>query len=163
MSPAIRPTTRPATLADLPEVTAIQHAAIEAIRPDPYADAELAAWRSIPPDDLVALIASGRYRVAEEGGRLLGGAGWDEGADGGSATVRLVFVHPAAHGLGIGAALIAAIEREVTARGAVRLFVPAALNAIGFYERLGYRRLERRAIPVGPVMLPYQQMFKDAA
>lgn len=154
---------RPATLADLPEVTAIQHAAIDAIRPDAYADAELAAWRSLPPHDLVALIEAGRYRVAEQGGRLLGGAGWSESEDGGSATVRLVFVHPAAHGQGVGAALVSAIEREVTARGIARLFVPAALNAVGFYERLGYRRLERRAIAVGAVSVPYQQMFKDAA
>ncbi|WP_291298099.1 hypothetical protein [Elioraea sp.] len=39
-------------------------------------------------------------------------------------------------------------------RRATRLFVPAALNAIGLHERLGYRRLERRVVAVGGVDLP---------
>jgi putative acetyltransferase len=156
---------RHATAADLPAMTAIQQAVIDAIRPDPYGESELRAWRSIPPEPLAAAIRAGRYCVAERGGQPVGGAGWDEAEaeDGGSATVRLVFVHPDAHGRGVGAALVSAIERAVIARGIARIFVPAALNAIGFYERLGYRRLDRRTIAVGTVMLPYQRMFKDAA
>ena len=52
---------------------------------------------------------------------------------------------------------------ELAARGLTRLVVPAALNAIGFYERLGYRAVERCAADIGGVRLAYQRMVKEAA
>jgi GNAT superfamily N-acetyltransferase len=147
---------------DLPEIVTLQRAAIGTTASH-YGAEELAAWAAGPTDGLRALVAAGRYRVADRGGTLLGGAGWEEGADGASATIRAVFVHPAAHGRGIGAALVTAIEEEFARRGIFRLIVPAALNAVGFYQRLGYVPLERRVAELDGVRLPYQQMLKQAA
>lgn len=154
---------RVAGLFDAPELARVSRAVFDTIDGGIYAPAAVSAWRSMPEDGLVALIRAGRYRVADACGVLAGGAGWDLDADGASATIRLVFVHPAVHGTGVGAALLRSIERELGASGVAQVFVPAALNAVGFYEQLGYRRLDRREVVVGATTLPYRRMFKDAA
>ncbi len=156
-------TIRPACLGDLVHLAVVQRAAIEAIGDGAYTTAEREAWRDRPVEDLRALIAAGSYRVAEQAGVLLGGAGWEEGEAGAGATIRAVFVHPAAHGKGIGARLLRVIEHELATRGVTRLVVPAALNAVGFYQRLGYRPVERRVADIGGVRLPYERMLKEAA
>lgn len=156
------PIIRIAGLFDLSEIATVQRAAIETAAGH-YRPEELAAWRSGPADDLRALVSAGRYRVADKDGVVIGGAGWEEAEDGASATIRAVFVHPAAHGRGIGAALVRRIEGDLARRGIARLIVPAALNAVGFYERLGYVPLERRVAEFSGVRLPYQRMLKEAA
>lgn len=156
-------TIRPAGPFDLAGIAMIQRAAIETIDDRIYPAAARRAWRDQPMDDLRGLIAAGRYRVAAAGRGLVGGAGWEEAAGGEAATIRAVFVHPAAHGQGVGARLLRGIEAELAARGLTRLVVPAALNAIGFYERLGYRAVERCAAEIGGVRLAYQRMVKEAA
>lgn len=154
---------RSATLPDVPALGLIKRAAIDAIGEGPYSASELSAWRDGPACDLIALVGAGRYLVAERGGVLLGGAGWEEEGPRGSATIRAVFVHPLAHGQGVGGRLIRAIEAALAARGIGVLAVPAALNAIGFYRRLGYRSVERREAELGGVRLPYERMLKVAA
>jgi len=155
-------TIRPAARFDAADATAVMRAAIAAV--DGHYDArQLAAWRAVPADDLLALIEAGRYRVAERGGALIGGAGWCLVEDRSSAIIRCVFVHPAAHGQGVGATLLRRIERELLAGGVSRLVVPAALNAIGFYERLGFVARERVVADVAGVRIPYRRMLKQAA
>ena len=39
----------------------------------------------------------------------------------------------------IGRRIVLTGEDAITTKGYIRLFVPASLNATGFYERLGYR------------------------
>jgi len=154
--------TRTAGPTDLRGIITIQRAAI-ATTAGHYTPEEIAAWRAGPTDDLRALVSAGRYRVADQDGVLVGGAGWEEGADGLSATIRAVFVHPAAHGRGVGASLMGAIEAELARRGIGRLIVPAALNAVGFHERLGYVPVERQVAEFSGVRLPCQRMLKAAA
>jgi GNAT superfamily N-acetyltransferase len=154
---------RSAYLADAAEIVLIQRAAIDTIDDSIYGPRERGAWRDRPAEDLLGLIRAGRYRVAVHDRLVVGGAGWEEAGDGIGATIRAVHVHPAAHGRGIGALLISGIEAELAARGLTRIVVPAALNAVGFYQRLGYRPVERRLAQLGGVALPYQQMLKEAA
>ncbi|MGW6960738.1 GNAT family N-acetyltransferase [Streptomyces chartreusis] len=47
-------------------------------------------------------------------------------------------VTPAARGLGVGAALVRAIEDAARARGLAAVDLHAQTHALGFYERLGY-------------------------
>lgn len=155
-------TIRTAGLFDLPEIRMIQRAAIEATATH-YGPEERAAWKAAPADELRALVRGGRYRVADQGGVLVGGAGWDEGDDGTSATIRAVFVHPLAHGHGVGTRLVRTIEGELLRRGIARLIVPAAINAVGFYERLGYQPLECAVAEFQGVRLAYRRMLKEAA
>ncbi|MFF9910963.1 GNAT family N-acetyltransferase [Streptomyces sp. NPDC013457] len=73
-------------------------------------------------------------------GRLLHGAD-ALGKTGGDASVgslgRLA-VSKAARGLGVGAALVRAIEDAARARGLTAVDLHAQTHALGFYERLGY-------------------------
>ncbi|MDN3297105.1 GNAT family N-acetyltransferase [Streptomyces ficellus] len=73
-------------------------------------------------------------------GRLLYGphaAGKTGGADGVGSLGRLA-VSKAARGLGIGVALVRAIEEAARARGLTAVDLHAQTQALGFYERLGY-------------------------
>ena len=60
------------------------------------------------------------------------------------AVVRTVFVAPTAQGRGIGAGLMAAVERAAAAGGIAVLTVPSSITARGFYEKLGFDELGDR-------------------
>ncbi|WP_336318420.1 GNAT family N-acetyltransferase [Streptomyces lavendofoliae] len=73
-------------------------------------------------------------------GRLLYGAdaaGKTGGAEGVGSLGRLAVAAPA-RGLGVGAALVRAIEDAARARGLTAVDLHAQTRATGFYERLGY-------------------------
>ncbi|MFF8828992.1 GNAT family N-acetyltransferase [Streptomyces sp. NPDC015131] len=73
-------------------------------------------------------------------GRLLYGAdaaGKTGGAEGVGSLGRLA-VSRAARGLGVGAALVRAVEDAARARGLTAVDLHAQTHALGFYERLGY-------------------------
>jgi len=72
--------------------------------------------------------------VGEEQGRLAGVLGL-EGPE-----VFTFFVAPDRQGRGVGRALLGFVEELARRRGFRRLRVSASLTAVGFYERLGYRR-----------------------
>lgn len=154
---------RMAGLFDVAALALIQRAAIDAIDDRSYGAEKRRAWRNRPAGELCALVAAGRYRVAEREGVLVGGAGWEGAGGSGVATIRAVFVHPSVHGRGIGAALVSAIERDILLHGFERLVVPAALNAVGFYERLGYVPAELAEAEFDGVRLAYRRMVKAAA
>lgn len=122
---------------DLPRVMALAREAISAIAPGAYTAHELALWQQYPAARLEEILASGRYRLAFTGPVLLGGAGWRQG-DNGEGVVRAVFVAPRAQGLGVGGRLIAFIESEMQLDGRRIARIPAALSAVGFYQKLGY-------------------------
>lgn len=101
-----------------------------------------------PPDrnpesvDGTVLAREGRYvAVAESaanGDRVVG-VGGVHLADG-----RLlgVFVHPDRVGDGIGRALFEDIEERARAAGLDTLTIHSALNAVGFYESVGFEQVE---------------------
>ncbi|GAA4923371.1 GNAT family N-acetyltransferase [Streptomyces coeruleoprunus] len=73
-------------------------------------------------------------------GRLLYGAdaaGRTGGAEGVGSLGRLA-VSKAARGLGVGAALVRAVEDVARGRGLTAVDLHAQTHALGFYERLGY-------------------------
>lgn len=155
---------RPALATDLPGILAFQQAAIAAIDAHIYSAEERSAWARVPAAGMERLVANGRYLVADAKGRLVGGAGWeplDEPAQ--AAAVRAVFVHPAFHGRGLGVRLLGAVETAIAAAGRRRILVPAALNAVGFYQRLGYVADEIAVAALDGVDLRYRRMWKTAA
>ncbi|MEU5577938.1 GNAT family N-acetyltransferase [Streptomyces huasconensis] len=92
-------------------------------------------------------------------GRLLTGAA-AAAKNGGDATVgalgRLA-VTRAARGLGVGAALVGAIEDAARARGLTAVDLHAQTHALGFYERLGYEAYGPEFPDAG---IPHQAMRK---
>jgi GNAT superfamily N-acetyltransferase len=142
-------TVRPATPADAPGVARVHDAALRAQGADRYSDAELDAMA--PPDrdpaavDGAILAREERYvavAVTEadrsDGGQVVGTGGVHL-ADG-----RLlgVFVHPDRVGEGIGRALFEDVEARAKAAGLDGLTIHSALNAVGFYEAVGFEQVE---------------------
>jgi predicted GNAT family N-acyltransferase len=94
-------------------------------------------------------------------GRLLYGPGvLHKTGDAGTGSLGRLAVTSAARGLGVGAALVRAIEDAARERGLTAVDLHAQTRALGFYERLGYEaygpefqdagiehRAMRRALP----------------
>jgi ribosomal protein S18 acetylase RimI-like enzyme len=95
------------------------------------------AYRARYPD--------GKFLLIEQSGRPIGRLYLARLSD----EIRVVDVTlvPDARGRGIGTALIGAVLAEAAGAGlAVRLHVEQWNRAMGWYERLGFRRLETRGI-----------------
>jgi L-amino acid N-acyltransferase YncA len=134
---------RPARATDASAIAAIFNHWIEntavTFNPAPKTDADIR-------DMIVAKAAAGHaFLVAEDGdGRILGQASYGQFRAGqGYATCmeHSISLAPAARGLGLGAALLAAIEDHARARGVHQMIAGVSgENAKGraFHERLGY-------------------------
>jgi GNAT superfamily N-acetyltransferase len=83
---------------------------------------------------------------------MVGTAAWSPG-EGLSPTARIlaVFVRPLFTGVGIGRRLVDHIESEAGAAGYRAFELSATLNAVSFFEGLGYRVLRNGglALPLG--------------
>jgi predicted GNAT family N-acyltransferase len=117
-----------ATAADWPEVTALRHRVFvleqgvpEEIERD---DADATAVHALSRDDAGRVLATGRL--------LLDAAGP------GRAVIGRMAADAAARGRGHGAAVLAVLHREATARGQSEVELHAQVTARGFYERAGY-------------------------
>lgn len=71
--------------------------------------------------------------------------------------LRQMAVHPPLWGTGLGRALVLHLEQALEARGFTEIELHAREHAVGFYEKLGYRREGPRFIEVG---LPHFLMRK---
>jgi predicted GNAT family N-acyltransferase len=88
----------------------------------------------------VHVLAVGEDGVPLGTGRLLYGAeaAGKTGGDPGVGSLGRLAVTRAARGLGVGAALVRAIEEAARARGHAAVDLHAQTHALGFYEKLGY-------------------------
>ncbi|MFF7049089.1 GNAT family N-acetyltransferase [Streptomyces griseorubiginosus] len=104
--------------------------------------------QGVPEDieyDAYDAVALHVLAVREDGvplgtGRLLFGeaAAGKTGGDASVGSLGRLAVTQAARGLGVGAALVRAIEDAARARGLATVDLHAQTHALGFYERLGY-------------------------
>lgn len=156
---------RPAQPSDINRILGFQRAAISSVPSYFYAEPAKEAWLRTPVPGLNVLIAANRYFVAVNDNALVAGAGWEPyDTAPGAAALRGVFVHPDCKGGGLGRRMVFAVEAAAAAIGGHgRFFVPAALNATGFYERLGYRREGNTEIALNGSRLVYCRMWKDVA
>ena len=107
------------------------------------------------------LVASGRYIVVEAEGRIIGAGGWSDRRDG-RAEVRHVAVDAAEAGRGVGRALMERVFDDARAAGRSALGCTATLNAVPFYERMGFAAHHRTAVPLGGgLTLPAMAMQRD--
>jgi GNAT superfamily N-acetyltransferase len=119
---------------------------------DALSEAEIAAF--------VAFVNSPAYSdclVAEDvfgafvDGQLVGTAAWHvNGDDGRTARISSVFVDPMFARLGIGRLLLAEVEARATQSGFNQLGIAATINAVPFFEKLGYREASRGVKALGP-------------
>ena len=76
----------------------------------------------------------------------------------GQVQMRQVAVRPEAQGQGIGQMLVAHAETLAAASGGLTIVLHARETAVGFYERLGYRRVGAQFVEV---TLPHWEMTKS--
>jgi GNAT superfamily N-acetyltransferase len=86
------------------------------------------------------LLANHLIVAEDDGGRIVGTAGWCAMADRPrTARIRKVFVDPDHAGTGLGRRLVEAAEADALVQGFRDFAVRSNINAVPFYERLGYR------------------------
>ncbi|GJD63816.1 GNAT family N-acetyltransferase [Methylobacterium frigidaeris] len=102
-----------------------------------------------------ALLASGRFHLAEVPDGIVGVGGWTPERPGtgeiepGLGHVRHFAVHPAWIGRGVGRRVFAACRSQAQGGGVSAFECYASLNAEPFYRALGFREFGRREIPLG--------------
>lgn len=135
---------RPFAAVDLEATVAMQCRAVDVLGRTHYTADDiallLAAMRE--PGYPADLFGNDLWLAVDGDGTILGSAGWGRaaGADGGArGRIRKVFVEPGIAGRGLGRILVEAAEGRARAAGLRGFVVRANLNAVPFYERLGYR------------------------
>lgn len=129
------------------DVTARQQYTIRVATPRDVAPIVALIALNVPSGELLPRTAefvelhADHFLVAEAHGRVIGCAHLDEYAPS-LAEVRSLAVAPDAQGIGVGARLVAALERLARTRGYATVF--AVSNSGEFFKRLGY---EERHIP----------------
>jgi GNAT superfamily N-acetyltransferase len=125
---------RPAQQGDAQSVFELTWASVKGLAKDHYSAEVIEGWMGDrTPAYYEALIAHGRMIVAEQGGVIVGFVDAEPGE------VTRLFLLPTASGKGLGSRLLK-IGIEQARRGhngAIK--VEAALNAVGFYEKHGFK------------------------
>jgi GNAT superfamily N-acetyltransferase len=135
---------RKARLGDAAAMSAVMRASIRTLARGAYAARALAAWSSLPPlYHAWAMTAGGETCFAAERARRVVGYAALRGSE-----VTAVFVRPAAARRGVGAALLARVEREARRRGERALFTKAALSGAAFYRARGFAGERRVRVPL---------------
>jgi GNAT superfamily N-acetyltransferase len=156
---------RPATDADLDTIAAIQGAAILMLGAGVYARDQLEAWARVGIETRHGLLGQGSFFVAQIQREIVGVGGWSaDSGDRSAAWIRYVFVRPDAVRRGIGRQVMEAVEGSARAAGRCVFHVWSSLNAVGFYEALGYRRRRGVRVPLGRGLdMSGMHMVKEAA
>ena len=150
---------RRVTQEDLPEVAAMHRASILDLCAAHYSAAELSLWTdALQPAKYTALLAGRQFLVAEEDGQILGFGVLDLS----QSLINATYVSPKAVRRGVGRSLVKAMEDLAKQGGVSRLHLSSTLNAVRFYERLGYVQKEAsfNRLPTG-TELPCVVMTKD--
>jgi len=133
---------------------------IEELTSDDYTEAQQEAWASAADDEAAfgKKLAGQLTLVGTMEGSPVGFASL-EGKD----KVDMLYIHPAANGLGIAAMLIDALEKLAGSRGAEKLTVDASDTARGFFEKHGYVAQQRNTVTVGEEWLANTTLSKQLA
>jgi len=148
---------RPLLPQDAPLVADIFRASIETLTADDYDAAQQEAWMAAADDASAFADRLGRQLTLVA--TLEGSAvGFISLAD--NERIDMLYVHPAAAGRGVGAALLDAIEKLAAARGASRLTTDASDTAADFFGKRGFIAQQRNTVSVGGQWLANTTMTK---
>jgi len=97
--------------------------------------------RRMQPEDILQRASWTHMYVAGDGDRLIGcgaiGPYWGKTDE---SSLFTIFVDPDCQGKGIGRAIVEALEQDEYGLRARRIEIPASITALGFYEKMGYRK-----------------------
>jgi len=146
---------------DAEAVLEVKRAAIEELAARAYTPAELEAWA--PDDDAVAEYRSAmsaeqfQILVADDDGTIAGYGVLNAE----QSRVEALFVRPFWTRSGIGTRLLGQLEMSAAFDGCAQLAVVSSLNAVPFYETLGYDRIEQRSRTIDGVDIEFILLRKD--
>ena len=151
---------RPLLPADVPLLAEIFRASIEELTVDDYSEAQREAWAAAADDEAAfgARLAKQLTLLGTIDGSPVGFASLD-----GNERLDMLYVHPAAAGLGVGTMLVDALEKLAAARGAKRLTADVSDSAQDFFKARGFVPQQRNTIPVGDEWLANTTMDKQLA
>jgi putative acetyltransferase len=154
------PALRPFLPADAPVLAAIFCASVEELTAEDYNVEQRAAWMSVADDEaeFAKRLASRLTLVATIDGAPVGFASLD-----GTELLDLLYVFPAAAGLGVGTLLCDALEKLAAARGAKKITVDSSDTAEPFFKKRGYVAQSRNTRIVGDEWLGFVTLTKDIA
>jgi putative acetyltransferase len=146
-------TLRPLTVDDLSTARYIHTASFSGAAAEHYAPDDIAAFVAFVRSPLYGDLLLGNHAVAAWiGAEMVGTGAWSPG-EGLSPTARILAlcVRPLFTGEGIGRQLLDYIEAETRAAGFRALEVASTLNAVAFFESLGFRLVRNGgwALPLG--------------
>jgi putative acetyltransferase len=157
------PILRPLVAADLAATVAMQRRAMAVLGRTHYTDEQTALLLAATeaPDYPGELLANDLWVAVDPAGAVIGSAGWGAVPGAARGRIRKVFVEPDLAGRGLGRRLVEAAEARAGAAGRRGFVVRANLNAVAFYERLGYRATGPGAMTVaGGATVPMTMMEK---
>jgi len=139
---------RPWDPSDAPALSALYEASVRALGARDYAAAQIEAWASLTPsaEALAGRLSDGRTRLVAVMDDIAGFI--DVETDG---HIDLLYVAPAATGLGVARALLETAEALAPLTGASRLYAEASETARPVFERLGFSVIARRDFEVAGV------------
>jgi N-acetylglutamate synthase-like GNAT family acetyltransferase len=146
---------------DAGAVLDVKRAAINELATRAYTPVELEAWA--PDDDAIEEYRSAmsaeqfQVLVAEDDG-MVAGYGVLNAAE---SRVEALFVRPFWTRSGIATRLLRQLEMSAAFDGCERLSVISSLNAVPFYESLGYDRVEKRSRTINGVDIEFTLLRKD--
>ena len=148
---------RPYIPADARPCVEIFRSSIEELAADDYDADQREAWAASADDQdaFAAKLAGMLTLIALIDGAVAGFASL-KGAD----SIEMLYVDPEHAGQGAGTALVDALIKLATARGAKSLMVEASEGARPLFERLGFRAERRNLVRVGDEWLANTTMTK---
>lgn len=145
---------REATVQDIPRIVSVYNAAIRSSDTRSQEEIDFLLCTNEIIDD--NLFSDEKYTiVATIDSRVIGWVSLDEG----DSRIDGLFVEPEYHGNGIGTELMDEIEEYATEKEHNALSIPAAKDAVEFYEKIGYECLGSYDIVDG-VEITIYPMFK---
>jgi putative acetyltransferase len=152
---------RRASAEDAEEVLDIKREAIEDLEHWQYSPEQVEVWapKESYVDTFEQAIEDDRFivHVAEENGILIGYGALNVPDE----RIDAIYVRPDHHGKGIATALVKQLELSAEFQDIGTLTIMAALNAVPFYESVGYWNLEDEVTTIEDVDLELVKMRKN--
>jgi putative acetyltransferase len=126
---------------DIPQIARIYYETVHRVNARDYGPEQIRAWAPRVYPDAFWLRRFRRYRVlvAEDGGAVVGFVELGRAGE-----IDCFYVHHAQQHRGIGAALMARVQREARSRGNTRLLADVSITAEPFFRRMGFRIVRRQ-------------------
>ena len=74
--------------------------------------------------------------------------------------IRIMFVEPARHGMGIGHKLMEKIVKKAEKQKAASLFANSSLGAVEFYQKMGFKKMKKSKVKNGGYVWRMRKQIK---